>query len=175
PAPKGGAASCIVEKNPCAGGVPAQSAFLSYHKSRPVTRRGRAKPPHPKARRHTLHFSKRNPGCGALLLRVKRQKGPRFAVAQICVAHAVGLQIWTAAPTPARLFLPQAAPRFRCASAVSSERQPSEQEVPQVEPAGGDAAVRAVHQGGAGVVGGEDLPVVVAPLLGKAHRAALAH
>src|SRR5699024_2863634 len=38
PAPKGGAASCIVEKNPCAGGVPAQSAFLSYHKSRPVTR-----------------------------------------------------------------------------------------------------------------------------------------
>src|SRR5699024_11682716 len=35
---------CLLYRSndPCAGGVPAQSAFLSYHKSRPVTRRGRA-------------------------------------------------------------------------------------------------------------------------------------
>src|SRR5699024_6732194 len=34
---------CLLYRSndPCAGGVPAQSAFLSYHKSRPVTRRGR--------------------------------------------------------------------------------------------------------------------------------------
>src|SRR5699024_5009240 len=37
----------------------------------------------------------------------------RVAVAQIGVAHAVRLQIWTAAPAPARLFLPLAAPRLR--------------------------------------------------------------
>ena len=38
---------------------------------------------------------------------------PRVAVAQICCAHALRLQIWTAAPAPARLLLPQAAPRLR--------------------------------------------------------------
>ena len=37
----------------------------------------------------------------------------RVAVTQIGVAHAVRLQIWTAAPAPARLFLPLAAPRLR--------------------------------------------------------------
>ena len=38
----------------------------------------------------------------------------RVAVSQISIAHAVRSQIWTAAPTPARLLLPQAAPRLRC-------------------------------------------------------------
>ena len=40
----------------------------------------------------------------------------RVAVSQISIAHAVRSQIWTAAPTPARLLLPQAAPRLRCQS-----------------------------------------------------------
>ena len=67
--------------------------------------------------------------CGALWCALAKPGAQlRVAVTQIGVAHAVRLQIWTAAPAPARLFLPLAAPRLRShsqlpASAAGSGRR----------------------------------------------------